>query len=185
MPSLVDEYFSRQSQLRGDVLEIGVRRWEKDRPTTWRDRVNALGCVHTGTDAMDGDDVDIACDAHELSKHFAAGRFSGFICRATLEHFRRPWVVAAELATVCRAGAVGFVETHQSYPVHGYPHDYFRFTTEALRELFAADVGWRVLRAEYQYPAKVIPVCNDVQAGGWNFVAEAWLNVSALVERLP
>lgn len=183
MSTLAERYLSKQAKIPGRILEIGTKKWDHDQSPSWKDRIEAIGCIHLGTDALPGECVDQVVDAHVLSLAFEPGTFRGFVCCSTLEHIRRPWVVAKELSTVCSRGSLGFVQTHQSFPVHGYPCDYWRFTTEALAEIFCADYGWRVLVSEYEHPAKVVPMTNAVNSR-WNFEATAWLNVSAIVERL-
>jgi SAM-dependent methyltransferase len=142
--------------------------------------------VHVGVDALAGDDVDVIADVHELARYFPdpAQHFDAVICVAALEHFRRPWVAAEQIAKVMRPGGLGFFAAPQTFPVHGYPQDYFRFSTEALAELFAPDVGWEVVRVEYAYPCRIVPLTNEIQASGWNFEAPAWLLTAALVRRL-
>ena len=170
------------------VLEVGSRVWPDLRGHTVRQMLYDLNPVvaYTGFDVMSGDEVDVVGDAHDLAKYFPAGHFDVFLCRATLEHVRRPWVVAAQLAAVVKPGGIGFVQTHQTFPLHGYPHDYFRFSTAALRELFADDGGWKCLRAEHEFPCRIVPMENYFpHAQDWNFVGEAYLNSCCLVRRLP
>jgi ubiquinone/menaquinone biosynthesis C-methylase UbiE len=169
------------------VLEIGTRRWKPDHATTRRLHVQEIlpDCTYVGLDIQDGDDVDVVCDAHTLSTRFPANHFGGFICRSTLEHLRRPWVVARELAAVVQPGGIGYVETHQTFPLHNYPADYFRFSTGALEELFSQDVGWTVERSSYHNPCRIMPTTNAfAHANDWSFEAEAWLNVVCVVRRL-
>ena len=182
---LEERFFALLGLAPGHVLEIGVRRSQPDRPTTWRDRINALpGCTHVGVDCESGDDVDLVVDAHQLSQAFAAATFDALVCRFTLEHLRRPWVAAREMALVCKPGALGYVLTHQSFPLHGYPQDFFRFSQEAIGELFAPDMGWRVLESGYDRRCKIAPTENlSGELWPWNFEADGWLCVAAVVER--
>lgn len=144
-----------------------------------------LGTVVTGLDIQEGEGVDVIGDAHEASRLFKPQQFDAIYTVSTLEHLRRPWVVAKELAATTRPGGWLYCQTHQSFPVHGYPNDYFRFSTDALREIFAPDTGWRMLQCEYEFPCKVLPVSNAfVHAKDWNFEAPAWLNVHCIAERL-
>jgi SAM-dependent methyltransferase len=166
------------------ILEVGVAEWDGREPKHHRDAILALNprTEWVGLDVKAGRDVSVVADLHEISRHFPAAHFDGVFCASVLEHLRRPWVAAKELAAVVKPGGRLLVQTHQSFPVHGYPSDFFRFTREGLAEVFAADTGWRVLASEYQFPAKVVPLDNQME--DWNFAAEAWLNVAALVERV-
>jgi SAM-dependent methyltransferase len=166
------------------VLEVGVKGWDGKPPKHNQLEIMGVGAQWVGLDAESGVDVDVVCDLHELSKHVPHAGFDGIYCASVLEHLRRPWACAREMAHAVKPGGWAFIETHQSYPYHPYPKDYFRFSLEALGEVFAPDAGWRVIESEYLYPCKVVPVCNEVQAAGWNFVADAWLNVACIAERV-
>jgi hypothetical protein len=69
-----------------------------------------------------------------------------------------------------------FVCTHQTFPLHGYPHDYFRFSAEALAGIFD-DAGFEILDGGYTYPASIIPPAEVTR---WNPGAAAYLNVDVL-----
>lgn len=186
--SLMGDWFDWLRPLdRPRVLELGTRAWDNRPPRHHRDAVLAAnpGASWVGADALAGDGVDVVADAHRLSEVFAAGHFDGWLCVATLEHFARPWVAAVELAKVTRPGGRGLVQTHQTFPLHGYPSDYFRFSAAALAEVFSVEAGWRVLAAGHDYPCRVVPLGNAfAHARDWNFEAEAYLNASAVVERI-
>lgn len=182
-----EQFFEALSGLeRPRVIEIGTCGWEGRPPVHHKaDTLAANGqATWLGVDILPGEGVDLVADAHELGTHFSSGHFDAFVAEATFEHFRRPWVVVAELAKVVRPGGFGWLETHQSFPLHGFPSDYFRFSAEALGELFAPDAGWEMVAVEYKSPARIVPIHNAVQASGWNFEAPAWLNVEAFVRRL-
>lgn len=165
------------------VLEIGTRAWDGNPPRHHRSEVLRVcpSAKWTGCDAQPGAGVDVVADAHRLSQVFPAGSFDCLVCVSTLEHLARPWVASAEMAWVTRAGGLLWAETHQSFPVHGYPSDYFRFTAEGLREVFSAEAGWDVIEADYSYPAKVVPLANIPV---WNFEAPAWLNVGVTARKI-
>ena len=177
------DFFAVLAQLQpARVLELGTRGWDGKPPKHNRERVKEA-CPQAqwiGVDVQDGDGVDVVCDAHYLSRRFPPCHFDAFVACSTFEHLRRPWLVAQELAAIVRVGGIGFVETHQSFPLHGYPHDYFRFSREALAELFAPDVGWWLLGSWYQYRCQVVP--DDV-IPDWNKEAFGFLNVAAVVRR--
>ena len=169
------------------VLEIGTRAWDGKGIAHQRERVLAVnpGAEWVGTDLLAGEGVDVVADVHELSAYFPAARFDIVILLSILEHLARPWDAAKELAAVVRPGGIALVATHQTFPYHAYPEDYYRFTTAGLAEIFGERHGWRTLETEYEYPAKVIPLQNIyTHARSWNFEADAWLNVSCLAERI-
>lgn len=82
------------------------------------------------------ENVDVVGDGMALP--LADGVLDGVVLDAVLEHVPDPWRVAAEAHRVLKPG--GFVLAHAPflYPYHGAPHDYFRYTDEGLRRVFAA-----------------------------------------------
>jgi SAM-dependent methyltransferase len=153
------------------ILELGTRRWEADRPThhkAWRPEAS-----WTFSDFLDGIDVDVVADAHDLAP-FADGCFDAFVAVSVWEHLRRPWIAARAAARVLRTGGIAFVCTHQTFPLHGYPDDYFRFSAEALAGIFD-DAGFATMEAGYQYPSQIVP---PPEVTRWNKAAPNFLNVA-------
>ena len=77
------------------------------------------------------------------------------------------------MAQMLQSGGVLYIQTHQTFPLHGYPHDYYRFSEQALRSL-CRDSGLVTLAAGYDGPCTITPANCPV----WNPVAEAFLNVT-------
>jgi SAM-dependent methyltransferase len=154
------------------VLEMGTLRWEADRPThhlAWAPHASEF--VMTDVDA--GTDVDVVSDAHTMSRQ-VPGTFDAVISVSVWEHLKRPWIAAQEVAKVLNAGGIAFVCTHHTFPLHGYPHDYFRFSDAALATMFE-DAGMVTMDAGYQYPCRIIPPSEVTR---WNTAAESYLNVA-------
>jgi len=53
-----------------------------------------------------------------------------------------------------------FIQTHNCFPLHAYPSDYYRYTTEALEALFPITMGFEVISSYYEFPAQVVS-CRD------------------------
>lgn len=136
------------------VLELGTRRSNPDRCTLHRDWA-PHAAEFVGTDFEDGLDVDVVADVHALSGALGENRFDAIISCSTFEHIQYPWIAAVELARVLAPGGLLFVQTHQSFPLHAYPHDYWRFTTDALRTLFGAQAGFETLGTEYVFRCRI------------------------------
>lgn len=152
------------------VLEIGTKRWTTGKSTHHKAAYPNAGVIVFG-DVENGEDVDIVCDAHSLSKTFGENAFDVFWASSVWEHLERPWIAAKEVERILKPGGVFFIQTHQSFPLHGYPKDFFRFSQEALRVLF----DWATdIHTTYDYPCKIKPPANVP----WNDLAESFLNVS-------
>jgi len=137
-----------------DVLDLGTKRSIPTRPTHHRNWCHPTA-KFTMSDFQDGPDVDVVADLHRLTETFRPASFDLVICCSVLEHVQRPWIAASEIARVLRPGGMVYVQTHQSFPIHGYPSDYWRFTTEALKTLFE-DAGLETVLATYRFPAQIV-----------------------------
>jgi hypothetical protein len=180
-------WYNRVAKMdRPRVVELGVRGWDGKPPKHHRtDVLGVCPLAHwVGSDVLPGNSVDVVADAHNMGESFNYQSVDAMIACSVLEHLKRPWVAAKSIANVMKPGAPLFVQTHQTFPYHGYPDDYFRFSREAMRELFCEESGWRVIDCEYLFPCRVIPTTNNVLSADWNYEAEAWLNVEMLAERI-
>jgi len=118
----------------GPILEIG----SKDYGNTATFRAAYPGQEYIGVDMEAGKDVDLVVDlttgVGALRKnHFALG-----ICCSVLEHVRKPWVFAENIASVLRPGAALYMSVPWVWRYHAYPDDYFRFSWRGIMELFPA-----------------------------------------------
>lgn len=129
-----------------DVLEVGCR---LPAPHCWWaiNRDLAKG-QWIGIDMQEGHGVDMVADIHGLPKEWA-GRFSGVLCSEVLEHVERPWVAVPKLREVIRPGGWIVVTTLTSFPIHGFPDDYWRFTPSGLR-LLLQDAGFAGVETQNQ-----------------------------------
>lgn len=169
---------------RPQVIEVGTLRSDPAFPThhtAW-----APHGVWTKVDREPGTDVDVVVDAHQIEQDLAAERgvwptFDAYVACSVFEHLERPWVAMRAAAEVVRPGGWVYVQTHQTFPLHGYPSDYFRFSTEALRVIME-DAGLVVVEAGYVYPCQIVP---PPEVTRWNTApdVESWLNVEALARK--
>jgi hypothetical protein len=94
------------------------------------------------------------------------------------EHIRKPWLAAREIAKVLKPGGIVFVQTHQTYPIHADPYDYWRFSREAMETLLDAETGFSNQTSWYDFPAVILS--DSVPA---LTVRPAFLNVNIVAER--
>jgi hypothetical protein len=136
------------------VLELGTRQSVAGRSTMHRDWV-PHAAEYLGSDFEDGADVDIVADVHRLTAVTGPERFDVIISCSTFEHLKYPTLAAHELMKALRVGGLLFVQTHQSFPIHSFPSDYFRFSREALAGLFGTTMGFEVMATGYDFPAQI------------------------------
>lgn len=163
------------------VLEVGTRRTDPNRSTHSRDSFPWVPHEdYIRLDIRDGLDVDMLGDLHALPPEWN-DRFDCFIADAVFEHLERPWVAAKEIARVLKPGASFYVVTHQCFPIHGHPNDFFRFSKEALRLLFE-DAGLVVDAAEYGDQCMIVPPEHVVPSEileEWNRAYPSYIMVRA------
>ena len=163
-PAPRDRFFAWAASLGPDaaVLEVGTRQSVAGVSTHHRAMVPLVpraGYVMADVEA--GADVDCVADLHALPDDWS-GRFDAVLAIAVFEHLERPWLAATEIARILKPGGRCYVATHQTFPLHGYPSDFFRFSREALALLFA-DAGLAVLDVAYEnrtwirLPRKAVP----------------------------
>ncbi len=132
------------------VLEIGTA--TSIHPIR-RDWVPHAG-EYLGTDSQYGTNVDFVADVHWLSSVVGVESFDVVIACFVFEHFKYPTLAAHEIMKTLRIGGLVFVETHQSFPLHYFPRDYFRFSREALASLFSSSMGFTV-ETDYEFPVTI------------------------------
>lgn len=166
---------------RPQVIEVGTLRSDPAFPTHHTEW--APHGEWTRVDREMGPDVDLVADAHTLAGDRVRHRspFDAYVACSVYEHLERPWRAMAAAAGVVRPGGWVYVQTHQTFPLHGYPSDYFRFSTEALRVIME-DAGLVVVEAGYVYPCQIVP---PPEVTRWNTApdVESWLNVEALARK--
>jgi hypothetical protein len=154
--ALMQSFLERaQAMDRPSVLELGTKRSNAARSTRHELFVPHAG-QYLGTDISAGVDVDIVADIHRLTQTTGTQQFDIIISCSTFEHFKYPHVAAHEVMKALRIGGLLFIQTHQSFPIHSYPFDYFRFSREALAGLFGSKMGFQVNATDYEFPARVI-----------------------------
>lgn len=144
-----------QSKQIRSVVEFGTAQAVPGVSTHLMARFPGLGRSHyTMVDIKPGPDVDVVADLHALP-HDWTDRYDVCIANAVFEHLERPWIAAKEIARILAPGGVCHIGTHQTFPLHGYPKDYFRFSADALALIFS-DAGLEVLTVGYSYRTKII-----------------------------
>ncbi|MBY6242796.1 class I SAM-dependent methyltransferase [Methylosinus sp. Sm6] len=131
-------------------------------------------------DIFAGPDVDVVGDLHALPAEWS-GRFDCILANAVFEHLERPWIAAREIARVLAPGGIFLVATHQSFPLHSHPSDFFRFSREALRLIFE-DAGLVVDAADYKHRCAIIPppaVMPRCKVETWNATFPSFILVQA------
>jgi SAM-dependent methyltransferase len=128
------------------ILEIGS--YEVEGQHSLNVRRLLPGRRYTGLDLRGGPGVDWVADVENLPlPSCSAGTV---IAMNTFEHVRRFWQGFAEVRRVLRPDGVLLVSCPFHFRVHNFPHDYWRFTPQALEALLedypSKLIGWHGAR---------------------------------------
>jgi len=118
---------------------------------------------------MAGPNVDQIGDAHELSIIFPLKRFDAVMSLSVLEHLLMPWKFVIELNRVLNIGAIGLFTTHQCWPVHDAPWDFWRFSDRSWTSLLNRFTGFEIIETAMGEPAFVVAQrCHTVTNFGFH-----------------
>jgi len=123
------------------ILEIGSRN-----VTGANLRHRFSSAEYVGFDIMEGENVDIVGDAHQLSQYFQDDdQFDLIFSSAVFEHLHMPWIVVEEIRKLLSINGCVFVETHFSFSSHERPWNFFQFSDMGLMALFNRGIGFKLL----------------------------------------
>lgn len=122
----------------GRTLVVGSRLFShrEDRRKRYADAV--------GIDMEPGAGVDVVLDLEEPTPEWL-GTFAHIDLLSTLEHSRRPWLMAANLEKLLEPDGTIYVTVPWVWRLHSYPSDYWRMNPGAVRHLFS-EIEWSAMR---------------------------------------
>jgi SAM-dependent methyltransferase len=91
------------------------------------------GKEYTGCDMREGPGVDRVLDLHEIN--LPSGSVGMVLCFDTLEHVEYPLKALQEIHRILKPDGIAVISSVMNFPIHDYPHDYWRFTPEAFRSI--------------------------------------------------
>jgi SAM-dependent methyltransferase len=100
---------------------------------------------YLGIDIEPGPNVDLVGDIHLLSVFIERNSLDGVLSIATFEHLAMPWKAAVEINRVLKPGGLCYIASHQSFPLHEEPWDFWRFSDSAWQALFNEATGFEIL----------------------------------------
>ncbi len=137
----------------GRILEIGSR----SRSGITRTELVPSHLEYTGIDIIDGPNVDVVGDAHSLGRHFQQNTFDAVYSMSVFEHLAMPWKVAVEINKILKPSGVMLHTSHQSWPIHEAPCDYWRYSENTWKSIFNSKTGFEIIDSKMGEPAKLQP----------------------------
>lgn len=113
---------------------------------------------YIGFDIMAGPNVDVVGDIHSLSRSFEPNSIDAMAGFSVIEHIAMPWKAAIEINKVLKRGGRCMFHTHQTWPVHEAPYDFWRFSTDSWRAIFNKSSGFRILESACGEAATIHPL---------------------------
>lgn len=163
------------------ILEVGTKRSEHNRPTHKKNLFSDINNLeYVMTDYQNGLDVDVVCDLHKTRGTFDDETFDLILSFSTFEHLKYPQLCAHNLMKMLKIGGRIVIETHQTFPLHGYKYDYFRFSREAIKSIFSKKMNFITITSYFTGDCVIIP---HEQIPVWNDVAESYMYIFYIGEK--
>jgi predicted SAM-dependent methyltransferase len=145
---------------------LGTKRSNPNIPTNKKNLFFDIPNVeYIMTDYENGIDVDIVTDLHTIDTKFEKNTFDLIISCSTYEHLKYPQLCSHNLMKILKIDGIIFIQTHQTYPLHGYKYDYFRFSREALKGMLSKKMNFTTITTYFEELCAIIP---HKKINGWN-----------------
>ena len=91
------------------------------------------GKEYVGADMREGPGVDVVLDLHSLDVQ--TGSVGTVLCLDTFEHVEHPREAINEIHRILKPAGVAIITSVMDFPIHDFPHDYWRFTPDGFKSL--------------------------------------------------
>lgn len=103
-----------------------------------QEHISNLRCYYPnkkyyGADMREGPGVDVILNLHQIDLPDASA--GTLLMLDTIEHVEYPRKAMDEIHRILKPGGILLMSSVMCFPIHDYPHDYWRFTPEAFRSL--------------------------------------------------
>lgn len=126
------EVFARTLPIRSTIYEFGA--WLPEGQEDLANLRNIFpGFEYVGCDMREGNGVDRVLNLHEIA--LDDGCVGTVICCDTMEHVEYPRQAVNEIYRILDSSGIALFTSVMDFPIHSFPHDYWRFTPEGFRSL--------------------------------------------------
>lgn len=88
---------------------------------------------YIGCDMREGPGVDLILNLHAID--LTSESVGVVLCFDTLEHVEYPHKALEEIHRILKPNGIAVISSVMNFPIHDYPHDYWRFTPEAFKSI--------------------------------------------------
>lgn len=142
---------------------------------------------YIGADMREGAGVDRVLNLHDID--LPPESVGTVLCLDTLEHVEYPRRALEQIYKILKPGGVVIISSVMNYPIHDFPHDYWRYTPEAFRSILQSFSGSFVGSAGLEdFPHTVVGVgfkgtVPDLAAFKQSFLE--WQKIQAMHDKGP
>jgi len=88
---------------------------------------------YVGTDMLEGPGVDKLLDLYDID--LPSESVGTVLCFETLEHVEYPHRALEQIHRILKPDGIAVISSVMDFPIHDFPHDYWRFTPEAFNSI--------------------------------------------------
>ncbi len=112
---------------------------------------------YIGADMRDGPGVDKVLNLHQIG--LDDNSMGTVILLDTLEHVEYPYKAMDEVYRILKPGGIVILSSCMNFPIHSYPHDYWRFTPQAFSSLLQNfGHSWTGFQGDKMFPYSIFGI---------------------------
>lgn len=93
---------------------------------------------YIGIDMLEGESVDIICNAENMVEKFGKESFDIILSTETFEHIKDWKKAVSNVKNICNKGGLILITTVcKGFELHEYPGDFWRYESEDLKNIFS------------------------------------------------
>jgi len=132
---------------------------------------------YVGIDIVKGLGVDRICNVENLVEQMGQNIFNVVISTELLEHVKDWRKAISNIKNVCKEGGIILITTRSiGFPYHGYPHDFWRFEVDDMKNIFK-DCEILVLEKDPSSPGVFIKVRKPLNFNETDFLDYALYSI--------
>ncbi len=162
-------------KLKGTLVDVGSG------ANAWRPYLEKHAKNIFLMDISFSDGTSLLGDAHSLP--FKKFSVDSIVSMQVLEHLKDPFLAVSEMRRVLKKGGYVLLTVPLIDPVHGYPHDFYRYTEDGIKSILAEN-KLKVLDV-VQMGGTFEVLCHLINWTLWNFSTKLSKKFPKTLKLLP